>query len=205
MSNGNNNHKNKVYPFPAPFIIRSDAPILITDGKVRLLHKGDIIVRSTSQFIELEPQEPQEKEIEVPEILQVTEPIKPRTIVPEDYGFLTSTTSHKTKTIYDYYKRDKDLSYMVLVKIGNNVRPYKLGSLFDANSIIGTALNEFSRRKPFSRRDLKLESMPPHLKQGQIIKSCLDILAHEGYLERRIFNRGEIKVERFWRTPKMLS
>jgi hypothetical protein len=219
LSNGNNGHKNKVYPFPTPFIIRSNAPIMITDGKAQLLHNGDILVRiRDDQFIELEPREPEPQELQkkkdeiailegIEEIIRDTEPSKPqpKAFVPEDYGYLFTATSRKTNSHYDYYKRDKDLSYMVLIKRGEKLRPYKLGSVYDENSIIRTAFDEFSRRKPFSRRDLKLASMPIKLKQGQMIKSCIDILVHEGYLARQVHDIEGKKIERYWRTEKVPS
>jgi hypothetical protein len=211
MRNGNGNHKPKRYSFPLPLVIRSDSPILITDGKAQLRHKGDIIVRiANTQSVEFETQEPTEKRQEMPSNLVQATIFEPELPLPDGYVKLmtaqTKTTSHgRSKSIYEYYKRERDMSFIAIVRRNEKIRQINLGSLFEPESIMTVALKEFSREKPFYRRDIKPDRMPHSLKQGQRIKSCLDILTHEGFLDRTEVSIGKNrKTDRYVRTVKQL-
>lgn len=211
MSNGNNNHKNRPYHFPAPLLIKSDSPITVTDGKATLVHEGNIVVRIVDgQFIELQPQDRtvMESAETISEVMLTHEPSEP--VIPNDYGLLTGSRSQRAtyggeRSVYEYYKRERDASYLVVIKRDQKIiRVHDLGSLFDLSSKIGMALKTFTREKPFYRRDLKPVLMPPSLKQGQLIKSCLDILVHEGFLEIQKIPMGEQQIVRYLRTQKVL-
>lgn len=223
MRNGNSNHKPKRYSFPLPLVIKSDSTITITDGKAQLIHQGEILIRSASDqsiaFETFQPErnlqqgnkhgeEPQRKIS--PRITSLIESLDVQPKVPNGYSRLTTekakTASHgRERSIYEYYKRERDASYMVLVKRNGNIRPWKLGSLLKPDSTISIALKEFSREKPFYRRDLKPERMPSGLKHGQIIKACLSILSYEGFLDRtEILVGKKRKTDRYIRTLKRL-
>lgn len=212
MSNGNSNHKSRPYHFPAPLLIKSDSPITVTDGKATLTHEGYIIVRIVDGcLIELQPQEKilDEPNQSIQTVLIDEEP-KSKFTIPVGYNLLSSSKAQRAtyggeRSEYLYYKREKDASYLVFIMQGKEIiRYYNLGSLFDPDSRIALALKAFTREKPFYRKDLKPHLMPPSLKQGQLIKSCLEILAHEGFLSVQNVPWGEQEIERYTRTPKML-
>lgn len=209
MRTVNSNHKPKRYSFPLPLIIRSETPILITDGKAQLEHKGDIIIRSADTLsVIFEPQETMElRHVEPKKFLQSTI-VEPT--LPEEYELLTKSQSKVSasggaKSEYLYYQRERDMSFIAIIRRNEKVRRINLGSLFDRHSIISTALREFSREKPFYRRDLQTQRMPTSLKQGQRIKACLDILTHEGFLDKTEIPIGKKrKTDRYIRTTKQL-
>ena len=205
----NSNHKSRRYSFPLPLKIRSDSPILITDGKVKLLHNGEIIIRSADTLsVEFEPRETEEDyESDIAVIVSPT--MMRESSLPEGYIPLTTSRAKTTaygrnKSVYEYYKRERDMSFIVLVRRNEKVTHINLGSLFDPEGIMSIALKEFSRSKPFYRSDLKTHRMPSGLRQGQRIKACLDVLVYEGFLEQREVTLGKKKVDRFVRTEKQL-
>ncbi len=209
MRNGNSNHKPRRYGFPLPLVIRSDSPILITDGKGQLIHNGDIIIRmADTQSVEFELQQPRANTQETSVDFIQPDIIEPS--LPDGYAKLTTSQAKtaaygRAKSIYEYYKREKDMSFIALIKRNEKTRQINLGSLFKPDSVINEALKEFSREKPFYRRDLKSFRMPHSLKQGQRIKACLDILTHEGFLDRTDVTIGKKrKTARYVRTVKRL-
>lgn len=203
----NGNHKPKRYSFPLPLIIRSDSPILITDGKAKLEHEGDITIRvADTQTVEFELQEPTK---DATKSSEVTVQMYFEPSLPDGYvRFMEPTKSNsrgRAKSTYEYYRRDRDMSYLLLIRHDDRTRKVNLGSLFDSDSVIHKALREFSREKPFYRRDLIAFRMPDGLKQGQIIKACLDILTYEGFLERKeVSLRDKKPIDRYFRTEKKL-
>jgi len=214
MSNGNNRHRIRPYHFPAPLLIKSDSPITVTDGKATLKHEGNIIVRVADGYlIELQLQD---KTPEKPtlgrgiESFLIEEPKSVQSIIPIGFDFLkkskaTRATYGDEISEYQYYKREKDASYYVVIKRENEIiREYNLGSLFDPESKIAIALKTFTRERPFYRKDLKPRLMPSSLRQGQLIKSCLDILVEEGFLSAQNINIGDREIERYTRTSKIL-
>lgn len=209
MRVGRNNHKLRRYTFPLPLMIKSDAPILITDGKGRLVHNGNIVItKADIVSVEFEPQETKETTPDISVILgrkSVREPS-----LPEGYTLLTTSEAKSAsygrgKSTYEYYKRERDMSFIAVVRRNGDSKLINLGSLFDPNTTISIALNELSREKPFYRRDLKAERMPSGLKHGQILKACLDVLVEEGFLDRTEVPIGKKRrTDRYIRTAKQL-
>lgn len=212
MRNHNSNHKPKRYGFPLPVVIKSAAPIIITDGKAQLKHEGDIVIRiADTQSVEFEPQAPSlaattPSEMSAPLIETFFDPSLPDGYVPLTTTRTKSTSHGTAKSIYEYYKRERDMSFLAWVRRNGEVRrKISLGSLFDPDSTVCRALKEFSREKPFYRRDLKAYRMPDGLKHGQVIKACLDVLVHEGFLDRTEVAIGKSrKADRYVRTSKRL-
>jgi hypothetical protein len=215
MSNGNGNHKAKSYYFPAPIVIKSGSKITAIAGKATLTHEGDLLIRiADSQSIELIPID--RVDTESTSTVQTVLANNPQTqlakdtIIPFDYSLFFSTKASRATyggdiSVYDYYKREKDASYWVVIRQGEGTKHhYDLGGLFDQKSKISVALRAFTREKPFYRRDLKPHLMPSSIKQGQLIKSCLEILTKEGFLTAQKVPKGEQEVDRYTRTPKML-
>jgi hypothetical protein len=210
MSNGISNHKSKRYTIPTPLSIKSDTPITITDGKITLRHEGEILLRiADTQSIEFETFESphlgkrESTLLQIPILPPLTEPEVPEGFTP----FLTTKAkSHwRQSCIYRTYKRERDLLYILFIQRNNRIRKINLGSLLNQQSIISIALKEFTREKPFYRRDLKALNMPQSLKQGQMVKACLDILTKEGFLDRTEVKVGKKRIsDRYIRTAKVL-
>jgi len=214
MSNGNSNHKTKSYHFPTPLVITSNSKITVIAGKATLVHEGDLLLRIVDgQLIELKPLEKLTIEsITTKQSVLINEPEEPilQFVIPSDHKFIFETEASRAtyggdKSTYQYYKRESDASYFVAIMQGEKVKQrYDLGSLFDQKSKIAIALKTFTREKPFYRRDLKPHFMPPSLRQGQLIKACLEILTKEGFLTTQKIPKGEQELDRYTRTQKML-
>jgi hypothetical protein len=213
MSNGNGYHKTKSYHFPTPLVIRCNSKLTVMAGKATLTHEGDLLIRIVNdQMLELKPLDRIETEPDSMQTVLVdgSKEKIPYFTIPKDYTLFFKTEASRTSYgtaigVYEYYKREKDAAYIMAIKKGNEIKHlYDLGSLFDQSSKITVALKTFTREKPFYRRDLKPRLMPPSLKQGQLIKGCLEILVKEGFLGVQNVSVGEQQIDRFTRTLKML-
>jgi hypothetical protein len=154
---------------------------------------------------------------------------KPRqTILPQSEAHVNGFTLFHTnlshsfgyggkRSLFDYYKRDSDLSYYVLIKKeGKKDRKLQLGSLSEPNSRIFQVAciihKRFLRDKAFDKHELT-QYLPPPLNGARIIKGTLDILAKEGYLksdtvksgkknrDKEIFSKTE-KLEKYMADPR---
>jgi hypothetical protein len=214
MSKGNSNHKVRSYCFPAPLIIRSDSKITVNAGEATLSHDGEVLIRiADNQSIELIPIEMIDKDqIKTVQatLIEKPEEVKSQFTIPSDYVLFFKTQASRNsynggRATYEYYKKEKDASYLLVIRQGDTITYYyELGSLFDQKSKIAMALRTFTREKPFYRRDLKPHLMPPSLKQSQLIKACLEILAKEDFLSVQKVPVGDKELERYTRTAKML-
>lgn len=93
------------------------------------------------------------------------------------------------RSIYQYYKRDKDLAYYALIKKdGKPDKKILLGSMLDANSRIFQVTRiieqKFPQNTTFDKRALK-EHLPSPFTTRGIMKSVLDVLVKEGYLDSK--------------------
>jgi hypothetical protein len=109
--------------------------------------------------------------------------------------------SGTSRGVYDYYKRASDMTYYTILKLGSRSKKIRLGSLTDIQSHISQIAHAMQRfyeplgDKWFDRKDL-LPHLAPMLTHGQKLKSALDILVLEGYLERReTHERGKVHEE----------
>jgi hypothetical protein len=90
------------------------------------------------------------------------------------------------KSVFEYYKKDSDLSYYLIVKKeGKPDRKLLLGSLRESTSRIfqvASIIHEkFPRDKKFDKTELT-QYLPSSLNGARIVKGTLDILTKEGYL-----------------------
>lgn len=113
------------------------------------------------------------------------------------------------KSVFEYYKRENDLSYYALVKKeGKRDRRIQLGSLRDTTSRIfqiSRIINEkFGSSALFNKSELYTR-LPPPLNGARIIKGTLDILAKEGYLtgENATSGKRNRPIEIFSKTDKL--
>jgi hypothetical protein len=126
---------------------------------------------------------------------------------------LIDTSSSKTsgaggkRGTYEYYKRSTDEYYYASHKIGGvEDKKIHLGSLQDSASPIhqiAKACQHFDETTWFDRKGLA-GFLAKALTHGQKLKSALDILVHEGYLERRELRSKKGKIHELYRkTPKL--
>jgi hypothetical protein len=121
------------------------------------------------------------------------------------------------KSVFEYYKRDSDLSYYVLIKKEDKTRKILLGSLREPTSRIfqmAYIINEkfVAKGQKFDKGQLA-KFLPKPLNGARIVKSTLDILTKEGYLNmneeksgkrlrtKELFMRTE-KLEKFFADPR---
>lgn len=113
-----------------------------------------------------------------------------------------------TKSIYEYYRRDRDLSYYALIKReGSKDRKFLLGSMLKPTSrmsqVMQVILQNFNVDVDFDRYLLS-SVLPSSLSQRRMMKCFLDILTFEKYLEMHEAKTGKGRqVELFRRTEKL--
>jgi len=112
-----------------------------------------------------------------------------------------------SKSLYEYYKRERDSSYYALIKReGSKTKKISLGSLQDQNSRIYQMMyiiwRSFRSGERFDRKKL-VPFLPSRLASRRILKCVLDILTAEGFLERKERElRGHMH-EEFIKTNKL--
>jgi hypothetical protein len=211
MSSTDDTVKSKPYRTPTPLIIKSTSPITITDGKFTIVHSGNIVFHGN--FVEFELEETQKTLLETKQKSREGQTELPSSFnMPEGYKFLVSTESKSVawdqkRSRYETYKRDKDLSYITIIRRnGSSTPPIRLGSLLDPTSMISMALKEFSKTPTFLRRDIKVESLPMSLAQGQRVRACLDVLENEGFFTKTSEKVGPKRtIDKYVRTDKKLE
>ncbi len=110
--------------------------------------------------------------------------------VPDLHAFLgaeLSKTRGRGKDFgkYEYYKKSNGNLYVVI----SGTRPHtlQLGSLSNRNSPISTIARSIKQTfgvNEFSKSDLT-KILPKRISYGQMLKSILDVMRIEGYLERK--------------------
>lgn len=117
-----------------------------------------------------------------------------------------------TKSVYEYYKRNRDLSYYALIKKeGSENQKIVLGSLLDRNSRLQMFARvidvNFGMTQPFSRSLLD-PYLPSYLSNRRVMKCLLDVFLAEELIERSkikyksIIRRGR-KAEYFRKTHEL--
>lgn len=115
--------------------------------------------------------------------------------------------SHTSRATYEYFKRSADEYYYSKIILGTRTKKIHLGSLQDQSSAISKivkGIQRFGDTQWFDRKMLRkhLESALGH---GQKLKSALDILTIEGYLERQESQKRGKPYEQYKKTSKLQS
>lgn len=125
---------------------------------------------------------------------EIIPPTKKKVVSPEEFfggdtliGVEPSRTRGRGKDFgqYKYYKRPDGSLYSVAS--GKRTRKYELGKLEDQNSPISIAAKAIVRSfktTEFSKKDIS-PLIPKNLRYGQKLKSLLDAMTLEGYLEKK--------------------
>lgn len=105
------------------------------------------------------------------------------------------STSSVKRGSYDYFKRSTDEFYYAIHKLGSKTKRIYLGSMQEPASDIRqivTATRHFTDSTWFDRKQL-IPLLKASQSHGQKLKSALDILVLEGYLERtESHKRGKV-------------
>ena len=123
---------------------------------------------------------------------------------------LSKSCSYGTqKSVFEYYKRENDLSYYeVIKKEGKKDRKILFGSLRDPTSrmfqVARLIDSKFKIGETFKKADL-YGKLSPSLSNARIIKGTLDILTKEGYLEAHNTTSGRknTPLELFTKSDKL--
>lgn len=121
-------------------------------------------------------------------------------------GTPKSLSSTTTRATYEYYKRTADEYYYSKIISGSKTKKIHLGSLQDHSSpihkIVSAIQQHFREMQLFDRKMLSryLGSAESH---GQKLKSVLDILTIEGYLEKQESQKRGKPYEQYRKTSKM--
>jgi hypothetical protein len=116
-----------------------------------------------------------------------------------------STSTGTTRGTYEYFKRSTDGYFYTLYKLGTKSKKIHLGSLQDPTSDIhqiAIAAQRFEGITRFDRKQI-IPLLKPSQSHGQKLKSSLDILVLEGYLERTESRRKGKVHEEYKATSKL--
>jgi hypothetical protein len=110
-------------------------------------------------------------------------------------GTAKTSSSGASRGSYDYFKRSTDEFYYAVHKLGTKTKRIYLGSIQELTSDIrqvANATRHFEDSTWFDRKQIT-PLLKPSQSHGQKLKSALDILVLEGYLERtESHKRGKI-------------
>jgi hypothetical protein len=118
----------------------------------------------------------------------------------------TSSSSGAKRGTYDYFKRSTDGYFYTVHKLGTKTKKIHLGSLQDPSSDIyqiAIAAQHFPDTHLFDRKEI-VPLIKPSQSHGQKLKSALDILVLEGYLDRTE-SRKRGKVHEEYKTTSKLK
>lgn len=119
-------------------------------------------------------------------------------------GTAKSSSSGMQRGSYDYFKRSTDEFYYAVHKLGSKTKRIYLGSMQEPTSDIHqivVAIRHFEDATSFGRKQL-IPLLKPSQSHGQKLKSALDILVLEGYLERTESRKKGKVHEEYKLTPK---
>lgn len=120
-------------------------------------------------------------------------------------GTAKSSSGSTSRGMYEYFKRPSDEYYYTLYKLGSKTKKIHLGSLQDPRSNIlqiGHTIQAFDDATWFDRKHL-VQKLTLSLAHGQKLKSVLDILVLEGYLDRRETRKRGKSYEEYKKTAKI--
>jgi len=115
------------------------------------------------------------------------------------------STSGPSRGTYEYYKRSTDEYYYSVHKIGTKTKKIHLGSMQEPSSDIhqvAIAAQRFPEGHSFGRKEI-IPMIKKSQSHGQKLKSILDILVMEGYLERTEARRKGKVHEEYKSTSKL--
>jgi hypothetical protein len=120
-------------------------------------------------------------------------------------GTAKSSSGSTKRGTYEYFKRSSDEYYYTLHTLGVKTKKIHLGSIQDHKSPIrqiAFAAQTFDESIWFDRKVL-VKKLVPSLAHGQKLKSVLDILVIEGYLERKETQKRGKSYEEYKKTMKL--
>lgn len=193
----------RVHKLALPLVVeRSGSSIVVSDGifakAFEFKEFGRIRVTSIDSegFVTFEILAPQQEILIEPSLL--SRRISDVGFVHIGSGTAKSQSGSTARGTYEYFKRPTDEYYYTIHKLGVKTKRIHLGSLQDQTSHIrqiAKAIETFDDSSWFDRKVL-VQKLMPALAHGQKLKSVLDILVLEGFLDRReSHKRGKVHEE----------
>ena len=188
----------RVHRLALPLIIERDGSMLhISDGMFG--HDFDFKDFRRLKVVSVDPDGFITFEVSATQQKALIEPPSPQYKKMSDVGFVLigsgtakSSSGSLTRGTYQYYKRPADEYFYAEQTLGTKTKRMHLGSLQDSISPIRQFISAIQRVAPtdwFDRKKLST-GLSHALSHGQKMKSMLDILVIEGYLERRESRRS---------------
>jgi hypothetical protein len=188
---------------------RNGSNLLISDGtfkhEIEFKEFGEmkILGSDADGFITFEITKPQQTE----SAIGLTKPFHVK-LVSTGFSLIGKGTPKSlggSRATYEYYKRSGDEYYYSKVISGTKIKKIHLGSLQEESSHISKimkGIQRFGETQWFDRKMLSkyLESPQRH---GQKLKSALDILTIEGYLDRQESKKRGRPYEQYKTTSKL--
>jgi|GEM_PF-2912106 len=125
-------------------------------------------------------------------------------------GTAKSSSGNVSRGTYEYFKRPSDDYYLAVHKLeGKKDRKIHVGKIQDPTSVIHKIvypiIESIEPSKWFDRKELLQHVKGASARHGQRLKSSLDILVLEGFLERKEAKQSGRVYEQYMKTPKILS
>ena len=202
----------RVHKLASPLILKRDGSTLtISDGvfkhslDFKEFGKITIIGSDSEGFITFEISKPQQPStlIDFSQTKQVSRRVSTGfSLIGKGIPKSLGSTSGAT---YEYFKRTPDETYYAKITVGTKSKKIHLGSLQDQSSSfykIVKAAQRFGDTQWFDRKMLRKYLIPAD-SHGQKLKSTLDILIMEGYLERQESQKRGKPYEQYKKTSKI--
>jgi hypothetical protein len=204
----------RVHRLALPLVIkRTGTAILVSDGlfghefEFKDFGQVKVVGIDADGFVTFEISKPEQQTL----IESTSSPRKLSVISGSFTQFGSGTAKTSSSSVkrgsYDYFKRSTDEFYYAIHKIGTKTKRIYLGSIQEPASDIRqilSATRHFGDSTWFDRKQL-IPLLKPSQSHGQKLKSALDILVLEGYLERtESHRRGKIH-EQYRTTSKTKS
>jgi hypothetical protein len=151
-------------------------------------------------------------EVSIGQQQTLVDPSSPKHFRATDVGFVSfgtgtakSSSGSTSRGMYEYFKRPSDEYYYTLHKLGSRTKKIHLGSLQDPKSSIrqiAYAIQTYDDSSWFDRKSL-VKKLTSSLSHGQKLKSVLDILVIEGFLERKETQKRGKSYEEYKKTTKL--
>lgn len=199
----------RVHKLALPLIVkRSGSTLVVSDGIFKHEYEfkefGQLVVRSIDSdgFITFEISKSQQQILIEP----LSQRGKPTTVGFTLIGTGTAKTrsGSTTRGTYEYFKRSGDEYFFAKHTLGTKTKKIHLGSLQVQSSAIyqiAKAMQHFDIGFWFDRKELS-KYLSPSQRHGQKLKSALDILTLEGYIDRRESRRKGRPYEQYSTTSK---
>lgn len=194
----------KIRKLPLPLQIKLGNDTIVTDGLFSLTSKEasqiKIISIDEDNYVSCEIFPPQPMKLSSKSLTEIFGKDQDTPI-----GTELSKSRGRAKEFgqYKYFKKPDGNLYVVIS--GARPHTHQLGNIIDKNSsisIVARCIKQNFNSNEFSKNELA-GKLPKRISYGQILKSILDVMKLEGYLEKREMTPKGRLHEKFKATDKM--